>query len=321
MAAQSNRPDNAKGVTLTPLEREYDDNGYHYKYVDAKLDYDQRVAEITVRGPEDGGPSDAAAIEALGVEWWPLRLARELDDAILMLRTNNQELGTFLLKTEGDVDAILAADKAMTANLDNWFVRETVSMLRRTLGRLDVSSRSMFAVIGQDSCFTGVLAELALTADRSYMLDDQETPENSPAIVLDDTNFGLFTMPNGVSRLYSHYQGDEAAIEAARKKIGEPLKAEAARELGLVTFTPDDLDWEDEIRIAIEERTSLSPDALTGMEASLRFGGPETMETKVFGRLSAWQNWIFNRPNSVGEKGALRLYGTGSKPSFNWERI
>ena len=321
LAAQSNRPDGAKGVTLTPLEREYDDTGYHYKYVDAKLDYDRRVAEITVRGPEDGGPTDAAAIEALGVEWWPLRMARELDDAILMLRTNNPELGTFLLKAEGNAEAILAADKAMNDNLDNWFVRETVGMLRRTLGRLDVSSRSMFAVIGQDSCFTGVLAELALTADRSYMLDDQETPENSPAIILDDTNFGLLTMPNGVSRLYSHYQGDEAAIEAARKKIGEPLKAEAARELGLVTFTPDDLDWEDEIRIAIEERTSLSPDALTGMEASLRFGGPETMETKVFGRLSAWQNWIFNRPNSVGEKGALRLYGTGSKPSFNWERI
>jgi benzoyl-CoA-dihydrodiol lyase len=225
------------------------------------------------------------------------------------------------LKTEGEAGPVLAAGKAIEANLDNWFVRETAAMLGRTLARLDVSSRSLFAIIDKGSCFAGILAELMLAADRSYMLDDTEEPETSPKVVLDETNFGLFTMPNGVSRIHAHYQGDEAEIAAARAAAGTPLDAAAATKLGLVTFTPDELDWDDEVRIAIEERASLSPDALTGMEASLRFGGDETMHTKVFGRLTAWQNWIFNRPNSVGEKGALRLYGTGSKPSFNWERI
>lgn len=321
LAKQSDRPDGAKGIKLPPLERSIDDAGYHYKFVDVATDYDARTATITVKGPADGGPADAKAIEALGAEWWPLRMAREFDDAILMLRTNNPELGTILLKTEGEADAVLAADKALKSNLGNWFVRETAAMIGRTLARLDVSSRSLFAIIDKGSCFAGILAELVLAADRSYMLDDQEEPETSPRLVLDETNFGLFTMPNHVSRIHAHFQGDEAAIAAAREATGRTLSPSEAAELGLVTFTPDDLDWDDEIRIAIEERTSLSPDALTGMEASLRFGGAETMETKVFGRLTAWQNWIFNRPNSVGEKGALKLYGTGSKPSFNWERI
>ncbi len=321
LAKLSDRPDGAKGIALPPLKRSIDDDGYRYDFVEAVINYDDRTAAVTVKAPADGGPDRAAEIEKLGAAWWPLQMARELDDAILMLRTNNPEVGTILLKTEGEADPVLAAGKALEANLDNWFVRETAAMLGRTLARLDVSSRSLFAIIDTGSCFAGILAELMLAADRSYMLDDTEEPETSPKVVLDETNFGLFTMPNGVSRIHAHYQGDEAEIAAARATIGKPLDAAAATELGLVTFTPDELDWDDEVRIAVEERASLSPDALTGMEASLRFGGNETMQTKVFGRLTAWQNWIFNRPNSVGEKGALRLYGTGSKPSFNWERI
>jgi benzoyl-CoA-dihydrodiol lyase len=321
LAKLSDRPDGANGIALPPLKRSIDDDGYRYEFVEVVINYDDRTATVTVKAPTDGGPDSAAEIEKLGAAWWPLQMARELDDAILMLRTNNQEIGTILLKTEGEADPVLATGKALEANLDNWFVRETAAMLGRTLARLDVSSRSLFAIIDKGSCFAGILAELMLAADRSYMLDDTEEPETSPKVVLDETNFGLFTMPNGVARIHAHYQGDEEAIAAARAKIGAPLDAATAMDLGLVTFTPDELDWDDEVRIAVEERASLSPDALTGMEASLRFGGNETMQTKVFGRLTAWQNWIFNRPNSVGEKGALRLYGTGSKPSFNWERI
>jgi benzoyl-CoA-dihydrodiol lyase len=321
LAKLSDRPAQAKGVALTPLERTIDDDGYHYKYVDVVIKGDDRVATITVRSPDGKEPETADAIVAAGVAWWPLRMARELDDAILLLRVNNQSIGTIVLKTAGDPAAVLAADKAMLANKDHWFVRETINMLRRTLGRLDVSSRSLFAFIDRGSCFAGTLMELALAADRSYMLDDSENPAQSPRVALDEINFGLLDMPSSVSRLHSHFQGDEAAITAAGESMGKLLDAKAARTLGLVTFTPDDLDWEDEIRIAVEERASLSPDALTGMEASLRFGGEETLATKVFGRLSAWQNWIFIRPNAVGEKGALKLYGTGSKPSFNWERV
>jgi benzoyl-CoA-dihydrodiol lyase len=321
LAKLSDRPDGAKGVALPPLQRSIDDDGYRYPFVEAVLNYEDRTAALTVKAPAEGGPQSAAEIEALGAAWWPLQMARELDDAILMLRTNNPEIGTILLKTAGEAGPVLAAGKALAANLDNWFVRETAGMLGRTLARLDVSSRSLFAIVDAGSCFAGILAELMLAADRSYMLDDTEAPEESPKVVLDEINFGLFTMPNGVSRIHAHYQGEEAAIGAAHAAAGTPLDAAAAAELGLVTFTPDELDWDDEVRIAVEERASLSPDALTGMEASLRFGGEETMHTKVFGRLTAWQNWIFNRPNSVGEKGALRLYGTGSKPSFNWERI
>jgi benzoyl-CoA-dihydrodiol lyase len=321
LAKKSDRPANAKGVTLTPLERTIDDGGYHYKYVDVAIQGDDRIATITVRAPADKQPDGADAIVAAGVSWWPLQMARELDDAILLLRVNNQSVGTIVLKTAGDPQAVLAADTAMIANKDHWFVRETINMLRRTLSRLDVSSRSLFAVIDRGSCFAGTLAELALAADRSYMLDDSENPDQSPRLALDDMNFGPLAMASGVSRVHSHFQGDAEAIGAARAAAGKLLDPKAALALGLVTFTPDDLDWDDEIRIAVEERASLSPDALTGMEASLRFGGEETMLTKVFGRLTAWQNWIFIRPNAVGEKGALKLYGTGSKPSFNWERV
>jgi benzoyl-CoA-dihydrodiol lyase len=321
LAKLSDRPAQAKGIALTPLKRTIDDAGYHYKFVDVGLDYDKRTATIAVKAPDADGPTRAREIEALGAEWWPLRLARELDDAILLLRANNAELGTILLRTEGEAAPVLAAGKALAGNLDNWFVRETANMLARTFARLDTSSRSLFAIIDKGSCFAGPLAELALAADRSYMLDDREEPETAPRITLDETNFGLFAMPHGVSRIHAHYQDDEPAIDAARMRIGEALTPQEALDLGLVTFIPDDLDWDDEIRIAIEERTSLSPDALTGMEASLRFGGPETMATKIFGRLTAWQNWIFIRPNSVGETGALKLYGTGKKPGFNWERI
>ncbi len=321
LAGQSDRPADAKGVKLPPLERTIDDDGYHYKYVDVVLNSADRTATITVKAPEGDEPSDAKAIHDKGADWWALRMARELDDAILMLRTNNTELGLWILKTAGDADKVLAVDTSLIDNADDWFVRETTNFLRRTLGRLDVSSRSLFAIVDEGSCFTGILAELLLAADRSFMLDHQEEPETSPAVILDDTNFGLFPMPNGVSRIEAHFQEDTAAVEAAKARKGETLSPAETSELGLVTYAPDDLDWEDEVRIAIEERTSMSPDALTGMEASLRFGGKETMETKVFGRLTAWQNWIFIRPNAVGDQGALKLYGTGSKPSFKWERV
>jgi benzoyl-CoA-dihydrodiol lyase len=321
LAKQSDRPANAKPVKLPPLERKMDDSGYHYQHVDVTLDSAGRTATITVRAPASDEPDEPAAIAAKGANWWALRMTRELDDAILMLRVNNPAVGTIILKTEGDAARALAVGQALIQHRRDWFVRETTNFLRRTLQRLDVSSRSLFAIIDKGSCFAGPLAELALAADRSYMLDDTEDAANTPKIVLDETNFGLFQMNSGVSRIEAHFQGDALALDKAKGRIGEALDAKAAREIGLVTFTPDELDWDDEVRIAIEERASLSPDALTGMEASLRFGGGETMETKVFGRLTAWQNWIFIRPNAVGEQGALKLYGTGTKPSFNWERV
>ena len=321
LAKTSDRPANAKGIKLPPLDRKMDDSGYHYQYVDVTLDSAGRTATITVKAPTGDEPAEPAAIAAKGAEWYGLKMTRELDDAILMLRVNNATVGTIILKTAGDAAKALALGEVLIRHRGDWFVRETTNFLRRTLQRLDVSSRSLFAIIGKGSCFAGPLAELALAADRSYMLDDTETPAESPKIVLDETNFGLFAMNNGMSRIAAHFQGDEAALDKAKARIGDPLDAKAAKEIGLVTFTPDELDWDDEVRIAIEERASLSPDALTGMEASLRFGGSETMETKVFGRLTAWQNWIFIRPNAVGEQGALKLYGTGTKPSFNWERV
>jgi benzoyl-CoA-dihydrodiol lyase len=321
LARLSDRPATAKGVKLAPLARKMDDGGYHYEYVDVTLDSAGRTATITVKAPRGAEPSDPDAIAAKGAAWWALRMTRELDDAILMLRVNNPAVGTVLLKTEGDAEHVLALGQTLIRHRNDWFVRETTNFLRRTLQRLDVSSRSLFAIVGKGSCFAGLLAELFLAADRSYMLDDTEDAANSPQIILDETNFGLFAMNNGMSRIAAHFQGDETALDKVKGRIAEPLDAKAAKELGLVTFTPDELDWDDEVRIAIEERASLSPDALTGMEASLRFGGEETMETKVFGRLTAWQNWIFIRPNAVGEQGALKLYGTGTKPSFNWERV
>jgi benzoyl-CoA-dihydrodiol lyase len=323
LAALSDRPADAKGVALTPLERTIDERGYHYPHVDVEFDRSSRVATLTVKAPEGEQPRDLDAIVAAGARWWPLAVARELDDAILLLRTNDLEIGTLVLKTRGDAEAVLASDALMLANRQHWFVRETINMLRRTLRRLDVSSRSQFAIIDEGSCFAGTLFELALAADRSYMLQLEEGANAGPRVALDEVNFGLFEMPNGLSRLATRFGGDEAAAEIAalRERAGHSLGAEEALSLGLVTFAPDELDWEDEVRLAIEERASLSPDALTGMEASLRFGGRETMSTKIFGRLTAWQNWIFNRPNAVGEHGALKLFGTGSKAQFNWERV
>ncbi len=322
LAAKSRRPGPgaATGVALTPLARTIDDAGYHYGHVDVAIDRKARTATITVSAPKTPQPADLAGILAAGAAWWPLAMARELDDAILMLRANDLDIGTWILKTRGDADAVLAADAALLAHRDNWFVKEVLGMLRRTFARLDTSSRTLFALIDRGSAFAGNLLELALAADRSYMLLLPDEAD-APRVVLSEMNFGPLPMVNHATRLATRFCGEAKPVEAARAVIGDRLDAAVAAELGLVTFTPDDLDWEDEVRIAVEERTSLSPDALTGMEANLRFPGAETMETRIFGRLSAWQNWIFIRPNAVGEQGALKVFGTGAKAKFNWDRI
>jgi len=312
LAAGSSRPADAEGIRLNSLQRKIDESGYHYEYVDVEFDRAARTATLTVRAPE----GKQLGIREAGDRWWPLQMARELDDAILMLRVNELELGLLLLKTQGRLDNVVGYTMALSAHRSDWPVRETIGLLRRTLARLEVSSRSMFAIIEPASCFGGVLLELALAADRSYMLADER-----PALVLTDLNFGLLPGVNGRSRLETRFGGNYAKLEELRKHCYKFLSPQQALEFGLVTFTPDDLDWEDEIRVAIEERASLSPDALTGLEASLRFPGDETMETKIFGRLSAWQNWVFIRPNSTGEHGALKLFGKGSKARFNWERV
>jgi benzoyl-CoA-dihydrodiol lyase len=320
LAAGSDRPEAEKGITLTPLARRADDAGLHYSSLDVALDAAARVATFTLIAPEGPVPGDIAGILAEGARWWPLRFARELDDAILGLRVNHPDIGLWVLKSAGDGDALLAAGSAMLRHKDHWLVRETIGLWRRTLQRLDVSSRSLFAVIDRGSCFAGLFGEVALAADRSYMLDSAE--DDAPQLVLDEFSFNnLLTTAAGRTRLALRFQDDEAALAACRGRVGQALAAPEALKLGLVTFAPDELDWDEEIRLALEERTSLSPDALTGLEANLRFGGAETMLTKIFGRLSAWQNWIFNRPNAVGEKGALKLFGTGSRARFDWERV
>ena len=315
LAKQTDRPADSKGVALTPIQRTLDDKGIHYQHVDVLIDAESRVITLTIAGP---AADEAVAIDAIlekGAQWWPLAMARELDDAILHLRTNVREAGMWVVKTAGDVDAMLRIDAALEQHAKHWFVRETIGNLRRTFARLDVSSRSIYAVIEPGSNFAGTLLELALAADRSFMLAAEE---NGPAIALSPMNFGPFKVVNGLSRLETRFG---SSIDALRDKIGVKLEAAQALEAGLITFAPDELDWDDELRLAIEERSSLSPDALTGMEASLRFGGRETVATKIFGRLSAWQNWIFIRPNAVGEQGALKLFGSGTKPRFAWERI
>lgn len=317
LARQSDRP-GGKGVPLMPLYRKIDDAGIHYEFVDVQFDREARLAAITVRAPEAVGEMSFDSVMAAGCAWWPLQMARELDDAILSLRTNELELGLWLLRTAGEAQAILAIDEFLLKYQDHWFVREVLGMIRRTLARLDVTSRSMYAIIEPGSCFVGTLLELALAADRAYMHDAEE---NAPAITLSEMNFGPLPMVSRVSRLASRLYGDRARLEVLHERIGEGLAARDAAEAGLVTVALDDLDWEDEIRQAVESRTALSPDALTGLEANLRFGGGETLETKVFGRLSAWQNWIFNRPNAVGETGALKVYGSGARAKFNWERV
>ena len=321
LAAGSDQPQGAKGVVLTPLKCAADASGYHYEHVDVVVDRAARSATLTVSAPKQAGPDSIEGILAAGVSWWPLQMARELDNAILMLRTNDVEIGTWQLKTRGDIDAVLAVDAVLAKHRSHWFVRETLGLLRRTLARLDVTSRTLFAIIDQGSCFAGTLAELALCADRSFMLQLPDAADAAPRIALNEFNFGTFPMVNHLTRLATRYCERPEPVEAARKIVGKKLDAHEAAELGLVTFTPDDLDWEEELRIAMEERSSLSPDALTGLEASLRFTGAETMETRIFARLSAWQNWIFNRPNAVGENGALKVFGSGTKAKFNWERI
>jgi benzoyl-CoA-dihydrodiol lyase len=317
LAQQSDRPSDAKGIALPPLQRTIDEAGYHYPLVDVTVDRTARTATITVTGPDEKWPQDIEAIVAAGARWWPLAVARELDDAILLLRTNELDIGTWLLKTRGSLAGAISTDAELVGNQSHWFVRETIGFLRRTLARLDVSARSLIAIVDRESCFVGTLFELALAADRIYMLDVSD----GPAIALTEANFELYTTVHGMTRIAARFSNEAAQIDALIEHVQKPLDAKAALDLGLVTVTPDELDWDDEIRLAVEERTSLSPDALTGMEASLRFAGAETLESKIFGRLSAWQNWIFIRPNAVGEKGALKLFGTGSKAQFNWERV
>ncbi|HEX4798109.1 MAG TPA: 2,3-epoxybenzoyl-CoA dihydrolase [Burkholderiales bacterium] len=307
-------------VALGSLKRTIDDLGYHYENVDIVIDRKSRLATLTVYAPRHPPAADIEAIHAAGDKWWPLAMARELDDAILMLRTNDLEIGTWVLKTRGDPALALLADKVLEQNRGHWPVREVIGLLRRTLARLDVSSRTLFAIIDQGSCFAGTLLELAFAADRSYMLLLPEGEPTAPVIALSPLNFGAYPMVSDETRLSARFCGEQKHAESALRRAGDKLNAQRAAELGLVTFTPDDLDWEDEVRIALEERASLSPDALTGMEANLRFTGKETMGTRIFGRLSAWQNWIFSRPNAVGEHGALKVYGSGAKAKFDRER-
>lgn len=320
LASGGTRPQQARGVVLTPLSRAMDEKGYHYAHIDSQVDRRARTATLTIHAPTADTPCEVEGILEAGDQWWPLAVARELDDAILTLRTNDLEIGMWILKTRGCARRVLDVDSALARHGSNWFVRETIGMLRRTLARLDVSSRSLFALIDPESCFVGTLFELALAADRSYMLAAKENSQ-APRVALSRLNLGAYETVGRTSRLESRFYRAPGPIERARATIGRTLAAEEALSLGLITATPDALDWDDEIRLAIEERTSLSPDALTGMEASLRFCGAETMETRIFGRLSAWQNWIFNRPNAVGEAGALKIFGTGHKARFNWERI
>ncbi len=320
LRAQSTRT-GGKGIELTPLEVTIDDTGYHYSTVDAQVDRATRIATITVNAPAAAVESTPDAIEAAGVNWWPLKMQRELDDAILNLRTNELEVGTWVIKTRGDANRVMQADAVLEQHKDHWLVRETTGALRRTLARIDVTSRSLIALVDEGSCFAGTFYELAAACDRIYMLDLPDSPDAAPALQLNAANFGRYPMVNGLTRLQTRFNEDAQTIAQLQGLQDSALRADQALALGLVTLTPDDIDWEDEIRIMLEERASLSPDAMTGMEASLRFPGKETMETRVFGRLSAWQNWIFIRPNAVGEDGALKLFGTGKKAKFDWKRI
>ena len=319
--AVSTRVIGSKGIKLTPLNVTIDDAGYHYDTVDVQVDRVKRIATLTVHAPKVAIESTAAAIEAAGVQWWPLKMQRELDDAILNLRTNELEVGTWVLQTRGDHNLVMLADEVMAKNASHWLVRETTGALRRTLARIDVTSRSLIALVDQGSCFSGMFYELALACDRIYMLDLPDSPDAAPALQLSAANFGTYPAVNGLTRLQTRFCEDAGTIAQLQGLSDALLRADQALGLGLVTVTPDDIDWQDEIRLMLEERTSLSPDAMTGLEASLRFPGKETMQTRIFGRLSAWQNWIFIRPNAVGEEGALKLFGTGRKAKFDWKRV
>jgi benzoyl-CoA-dihydrodiol lyase len=322
-AGRSDRPADGRGIVLGPLERTVGEDRVAYRWVICVLDRRRGIAEITVAVPAASPPADAAGAHAEGAAFWPLAVARELDDLILHLRVNEEALGLWVFRTAGVADVVEAYDRFLEQHAGDWLVREVRLYLRRTLKRLDVTSRSLFALIEPGSCFTGTLLELALAADRSYMLAGTREGEAGPSATLRLTaaNFGAYPMPNGLSRLASRFLAEPGRVDDLKGRVGHDLDAEAAAEVGLVTFTPDDIDWDDEVRLALEARAAFSADALTGMEASLRFGGPETLESKIFARLSAWQNWIFQRPNAVGERGALHVYGTGQRAEFDRRRV
>ena len=321
LAAQSDRPADAQGVQLTPLQCTRSADALHYSALKVEIDRTKRSAVWTIQAPQGAQPSTIAEIEALGAQWFPLRMARELEDAILHMRTNELDIGIWLIKTEGEAAAVLAMDEVLQARAGHWLVRETTGLLRRTFSRLDLSSRSLFALIEPGSCFAGSYLELALACDRSYQLMLPDDAARTPRITVGERNFGVYPMATGQSRLQRRFYEEIGPLEAVRAATGKALDADAAFALGLVTAAPDDIDWADEVRIAIEERVSMSPDAMTGLEANLRFNGKETMHTRVFGRLSAWQNWIFQRPNAVGDKGALKVYGKGERAAFDWNRV
>ena len=323
LAARSDRPKDAKGIALTSLQRSNGGDRTAWSHVEVEIDRARNVATLTVRGPSQAVPASKEAAHALGASFWPLAVARELEDAILHLRTNEASIGVVLLKTDGEAKAVLDHDAFLIAGQDDWLLREVRHYLKRVLKRIDVTPKTFIALIEPGSCFAGTLAELVFASDRAMMLigtreGDNRTPA---AIVLGEANFGLYPMGNGLTRLQARFLGEPETLESLKGRIGEPLEAEEADEAGLVTFAREDFDWDDELRQMVEERASQSPDALTGMEANLRFASPETMETKIFGRLTAWQNWIFQRPNAVGEQGALKLYGSGVKPTYGKDRI
>jgi len=323
-AAQSPKPDVAQGITLTPLSRKIAaDGSVTYSTLEVTVDRAARTATLTLHGPDAPAPADMDAFTAQGAQAWMLRAARELDDAILHLRLNEMEAGLWIFRTIGDPELVSAHEGLLLANADHWLANEVLKYWKRVLKRVDVTSRSMVALVEHGSCFTGTLAELLFAVDRSYMMDGEFEGDNRPlaAITLTPANFGPMPMGNGLTRLQTRFLGTPEAVEVAQARMGAPLEAEEAEELGLVTMILDDIDWEDEVRLFLEERASFSPDAMTGMEANLRFAGPETMETRIFGRLTAWQNWIFNRPNAVGADGALQRYGTGIRGDFNMERV
>jgi benzoyl-CoA-dihydrodiol lyase len=314
LAASTGRPAAATGIELPPLDRTVDGDTTTYPHLTVTIDRAHAAAHLTLAGPT--GPQEIDA----GADFWPLATCRALEDAILRLRFNEPGVGTWVLKTTGDPAAVLAVDEVLRTNNEDWRVREIVGYWRRTLKRLDVSARTLVALVEPGSCFAGTLAELVVAADRSFMLDDPDGEATGPVLVLTDVNTGWYRMANGLTRLQTRFYGHPDGERVVAAALGEEQPAKAASDLGLVTFTPDDLDWDDEVRLFLEERASFSPDALTGMEANCRFVGPETMETKIFGRLSAWQNWIFQRPNAAGPEGALRRYGSGSRPAYDRER-
>jgi benzoyl-CoA-dihydrodiol lyase len=320
-AEKSDRPADEEGIKLEPLDRSEAENQIRYPFVDVTLDYEGRSATLEIQGPDDEAPANVAEIKKQGVGFWALAVARAIDDALLHLRFNEPTLGTLIVKTSGDGGRIAAYDALLHENRDDWFVREILLYLQRTYKRLDVTSRTTFAFVEPGSCFVGMLADLLFAVDRSYMLDGQLDDRPAPLIRLSELNFGSLRMANGLTRLETRFLGDDEGVQNARKLVGQDLDAQAAMDAGLITYAPDDIDWEDEIRLLLEERASFSPDALTGMEANLRFAGPETLETKIFGRLSAWQNWIFQRPNATGEAGALKLYGTGKRAKYDRGRV